>query len=103
MVSKIDITQIRVEQLDASSLTWITKFAHALEKQSGKKLVLRDKNVLRNVVSEAKRTDSAELKEIYSNLKTALRRNINSPKYLASFEPPGFSERLSFSDYRDSF
>jgi hypothetical protein len=81
VVSKIDISRITIDQLDATCLTWITKFAVALQKHNGEVLALREQNLLANIVSQAKRTDSAELRNIYVNLKSALRWHLSSQQH----------------------
>jgi hypothetical protein len=78
MVPRIDISEIQLLQLNTASLALIAKFAHCLQKHYGKVISLRDEHALRVVVSEAKHTDSAELREIYTKLKYALKTHLNT-------------------------
>lgn len=72
MVSKIDISGIRLDQLNSARVAWISKFAHILRQRNRKVISLRDDDVLKNMVYEAKRTDSNELKKIYRQLKATI-------------------------------
>lgn len=78
MAPRIDISEIQLQQLNTASLALIAKFAHHLQKHNGKVISLRDEYALQIVVREAKKTDSAELREIYTKLKCALRAHLNS-------------------------
>jgi len=77
MTMKIDISKVQIEQLDATSLNWITKFAKALESHNGTILKLRSANLLQQIVKHAKQHDAGELQEIYQNLKSSLRAQVN--------------------------
>ncbi|MFT6407226.1 MAG: hypothetical protein ACJAQ6_000637 [Arenicella sp.] len=78
MTARIDISEIQLKQLDTSSIALISKFAISLQKHNGKFISLRDECALKKVVYEAKKTDSAELREIYVRLKSALKTHFNS-------------------------
>lgn len=78
MPSKISISELQLQQLDTASLALIAKFAYALKVHDGNVISLRDEHALRSVVHEAKKSDSAELRQIYEELKRALKVHLNS-------------------------
>ncbi len=80
MVSKVDISDIRLDQLDRSSVAWVAKFAHTLRQHNGEVISLTDINVLEKVVAEAKKTESDELKSIYLSLKSAMKAHMNKKR-----------------------
>ena len=80
IVPKINISKIRLQQLNTTSLALIAKFAHSLKAHNGNVISLRDEYALKSVVREAKNSDSAELGEIYAQLKGALKTHLNSKK-----------------------
>ena len=84
MTVKIDISKLQTDQLDATSLNWILKFAQALERHNGTTLELRSPNLLQNLVSQAKQHHTAELEEIYQALKSSLRAQVKRER--TSFE-----------------
>jgi hypothetical protein len=93
VVSKIDISEIQLKQLDAASIALIAKFAYVLKKHNGEVISLRNEHALRIVVYQAKMTDSAELKEIYARIKFALKARLNSKKGYTLTQPEPSSEQ----------
>lgn len=88
MTIKIDISKLQTDQLDATSLNWILKFAQALEKHNGTVLELRSTNLLQELVNQAKRNRTAELQEIYQALKSSIRTQVKR-------EPTSFENELA--------
>ena len=84
MTTKIDISKLKIKQLDATSLNWIIKFAQALEDHNGTVLELRSDNLLQQLVNQAKQNHTTELQEIYQALKSSLRAQVKRER--ASFE-----------------
>lgn len=88
MTIKIDISKLQTEQLDATSLNWISKFAQALERHDGTVLELQSADLLHQLVIQAKKNHTAELQEIYQALKSALRAQVKR-------EPISFEKELA--------
>lgn len=80
IVPKINISKLKLQQLNTTSLALIAKFAHSLKAYNGNVISLRDEHALRSVIREAKKSDSAELQEIYAELKGALKTHLNSKR-----------------------
>jgi hypothetical protein len=78
MPSKVSISELQLQQLGTASLALVAKFAYALKAHNGNVINLRGEYALRSVVDQAKRSDSAELRQIYAELKRALKVHLNS-------------------------
>ncbi len=91
MTIKIDISKLQADQLDATSLNWILKFAKALERHNGTVLELRSANLLQQLVNHSKLNHTAELQEIYQALKSSLRAQLKR-------EPASFEQVLTDSE-----
>jgi len=81
MSSKVDIASISQVYLDGPCRELIVKLAAALKHHDGTEIDTQDQFALRLVVEKAKVTDSQEVVELYTHLKTALRRHINSKNF----------------------
>lgn len=79
--NKVNIANIKLNQLDAKSLIWMSKISRALKKNDGVIINLQSKDVLNAIVVASKRSNNTEVHALYTQLKRSLRAHINSKQF----------------------
>ena len=77
MKQKINLADIKVQDVGATCITLVSKFSRAIKTRHGVVIQLRDKHVLSKVAAYASATNSAELKTINTQIQHEVRRHLS--------------------------
>lgn len=81
MSYRINICDLSLDKLNGVCLAKISQFARKLEQFDGTVVQLKDDHIIGEIVHIAKTTTSDELKQLYGEIKQAIKTHINSPQF----------------------